>query len=426
MCTSAMELLAILSPAGVRRALFHVAARHGFLESSGQVRALASDLVDRALSRLAGTSLLTYSVDSSSVSAHRLVARVIREELAARNALVPTCITAARLLEGMADSLGQSWHQDLSAVRDLIEQIMALYESGSDCISDNYLADSLNRLRGWAVWSLNDLADGTMRTIAIAEPLLADRERTLGADHPDTLTTRNNLATAYWRAGRITEAMTLYEQTLAGWERVLGIDHPQTLRTRNNLASAYWTTGRTAEAINSHEQNLADQERVLGPDHPDTLRTRSNLAHAYWTAGRTTEAIGLLENSLADRERVLGKDHPDTLNTCSNLAAAYQMAGRTAEAITMHQQTIASQERVLGSYHPDTLTTRNNLASAYLAAGRTAEAITLYERNLADRKRVLGAGHPDTLSTFNSLTTTKLAADQMTESAFRESLPNAM
>ena len=38
-------------------------------------------VVDRALARLAGGSLLTFSVDGSSVSAHRLVTRVIREQL---------------------------------------------------------------------------------------------------------------------------------------------------------------------------------------------------------------------------------------------------------------------------------------------------------------------------------------------------------
>ena len=37
--------------------------------------------------------------------------------------------------------------------------------------------------------------------IAIYEPLLADHERILGAEHPSTLTTRHNLAFAYQAAG---------------------------------------------------------------------------------------------------------------------------------------------------------------------------------------------------------------------------------
>ena len=48
--------------------------------------------------------------------------------------------------------------------------------------------------------------------------------------------------------------------------------------TRNNLASAYRTAGRLTEAIPLFVQNLAEQERVLGPDHPDTLTTRQIVA----------------------------------------------------------------------------------------------------------------------------------------------------
>ena len=57
------------------------------------------------------------------------------------------------------------------------------------------------------VWSLNRLGDSAAQSILIAEPLLADQERVLGADHPDTLATRNELAEAYQGAGRMAEAI---------------------------------------------------------------------------------------------------------------------------------------------------------------------------------------------------------------------------
>jgi hypothetical protein len=49
-------------------------------------------------------------------------------------------------------------------------------------------------------------------------------------------------------AGRTDEAIRLHEQTLADRERVLGPDHPETLSTRNNLA-AYRDAGSTPEEI---------------------------------------------------------------------------------------------------------------------------------------------------------------------------------
>jgi hypothetical protein len=71
---------------------------------------------------------------------------------------------------------------------------------------------------------------------------LADRERVLGPDHPDTLMSRNNLAYGYQSAGNVARAIPIYEQTLADAERVLGPDHPSTLTFRNNLAGAIEAT----------------------------------------------------------------------------------------------------------------------------------------------------------------------------------------
>jgi hypothetical protein len=143
--------------------------------------------------RLAGASLLTFSVDGSSVSAHRLVMRVIREQQAGGNSLPAVCAAAAQLLDGLTEALGQTWYENRGDVRDLVEQIMALYESSAGCPADSALVRRMLRLRLWAVWSLNRLGDSSAQSVLIAEPLLADQERVLGADHPDTLATRNEL-----------------------------------------------------------------------------------------------------------------------------------------------------------------------------------------------------------------------------------------
>jgi tetratricopeptide (TPR) repeat protein len=96
-------------------------------------------------------------------------------------------------------------------------------------------------------------------------------------DHPDTLTSRNNLATAYRAVGRFADALPLYERTLADRERLLGPDHPSTLTSRSNLAGAYRAVGRLADALPLHESTLADYERILGPEHPDTEASRLTL-----------------------------------------------------------------------------------------------------------------------------------------------------
>ncbi|CCI52002.1 tetratricopeptide repeat protein [Nostocoides jenkinsii] len=54
---------------------------------------------------------------------------------------------------------------------------------------------------------------------------------------PDTLLSRNNLAGAYRSAGDLGRAIPLYEATLADRERVLGPDHPNTVVTRRKIAA---------------------------------------------------------------------------------------------------------------------------------------------------------------------------------------------
>jgi hypothetical protein len=75
--------------------------------------------------------------------------------------------------------------------------------------------------------------------------LLPLRERVLGAEHPDTLTTRHNLASWTGQAGDAAGARDQYAALLPIRERVQGAEHPDTLTTRANLAS--WT-GRAGDA----------------------------------------------------------------------------------------------------------------------------------------------------------------------------------
>jgi hypothetical protein len=75
---------------------------------------------------------------------------------------------------------------------------------------------------------------------------------------------------------------------LADRERILGVDHPDTLTARGNLAESYREAGRSGEAISLEQRVLADRERILGAEHPDTLAARDNLARSYRAADRLT------------------------------------------------------------------------------------------------------------------------------------------
>src|SRR5271166_3066251 len=383
MCTRVIEIMAVLSAAGVRRELLHIAGRAGVLASGGH--RVEAALVDRVLEWLSSRSLLTFSLDGQTVIMHRLVAQVVRDGLVRRRRLGAVYWVAASVLEGHAIAVAGS--QDRPAVRGISQQVTALLDHTAEFAgeADEELAELLLRLRFIALYHLIELGDSAPEAIAIGESLTADLEQLLGPGHPDTLNSRNSLAAAYLAAGRVANAIPLFEQTLVVLQRQLGPDHPETLTSQNNLASAYQDAGRVAEAIQLYEQNLAVREQLPGPDHPSTLNSRGNLAAAYLVAGRVADAIPLFEQTLAGRDRVLGPDHPDTQTSRKNLAKAYRAAGRVAEAIPL-EQTSAGRPQMLRPDRPDTQTSRKNLATAYRDSGRAAMAIQPGEQSSAARE----------------------------------------
>ncbi|MFJ9683536.1 tetratricopeptide repeat protein [Streptomyces sp. NPDC101194] len=178
------------------------------------------------------------------------------------------------------------------------------------------------------------------------------------------VTTARHEAFARWRgqAGDAAGAATAYAELLADRERLLGPDHPETLTTRHELA--YWQgqAGDASGAATALTDVLADFIRLLGPDHPDTLTTQHNLAYWRGQAGDAAGAATAYAELLADRERLLGPHHLDTLTTRHNLAYWRGQAGDAAGAATAYAELLADRERLLGPHHLDTLTTRHNLA----------------------------------------------------------------
>ena len=308
--------------------------------------------------------------------------------------------TGSKATEGaLLDALGKSYLGLglYSRAEEAFRKALAVFEEALGPDHPNTLTSRHNLALAY------QSAGHVDEAIALNEATLKQFESKLGPDHPETLRIRNNLTLAYYSAGRVAEALPLFESTLRLRESKLGPDHPETLQSRNNLAGTYCAVGRVAEAIPLFELTLKQRESKLGADHPDTLITRSNLAGAYYSAGRVGDAIALNESTLKLRESKLGPDHPETLTTRNNLALAYQAAGRVAEAIPIFEATLKQSESKLGPDHPETLTTRNNLAGAYYSAGRIAEAIAIFEATLKQCESKLGPDHPETLTTRNNL-----------------------
>jgi tetratricopeptide (TPR) repeat protein len=195
----------------------------------------------------------------------------------------------------------------------------------------------------------------------------------LSAEHPDTLTSRSNLALALWDLGRHEEAAAEHRAVLDTRTRVLGVEHPDTMASRSNLALALWNLGRLEDAEAEHRAVLEARTRVLGAEHPDTLTSQNNRVQVLRDLGRLEEAEAELRAALGFFAQVRGAEHPDTLTSRANLAAVLRDLGRLEEAEAEHRAALETRTRILGAEHPDTLTSRNNLDLVLRDLGRPAQ-----------------------------------------------------
>ena len=84
----------------------------------------------------------------------------------------------------------------------------------------------------------------------------AVRKAKLGPDHPDTLSSMNNLALAYKAAGRLSDALPLHEETLKLRKAKLGSGPSRHVDQHEQPGRAYQAAGRLSEALPLYEETL--------------------------------------------------------------------------------------------------------------------------------------------------------------------------
>jgi eukaryotic-like serine/threonine-protein kinase len=250
------------------------------------------------------------------------------------------------------------------------------------------------------------------------ERALELRRRVLGTDHPDTLSSMNDLAQLHAYQGNYTQAEPLYTRVLEGQRRVIGEERPAVLTTMGSLAQLYLYQGKYAQAEALYSRTLEISRRVLGNEHIDTLADMTGLAVALNNQGKYLQAEALYLQILEISRRVLGDEHPDTMTNMIGLAKVYESEGRFGEAEGLYNRTLEISRRVLGEEHPNVLIYVNNLAGLYQVEGKYAQAQALYKKTLEVRRRVLGEQHPDTL-----LTSSGLARVYLNKAAYAQAEP---
>ena len=180
--------------------------------------------MDQALSRLVESSLAVWTADRDGIVMHRLVARAIRERLQRTGEFTARIAETTAGLQKLLVDENQAWEQ-LQASGELLGHAIDLWAHIVAASDRGVLTPSeFQTLPPLAHWTVRHLRATVQlsRAVDIGRAVLAASERVLGPEHPDTLTSRNNLAGVYESAGQLEEAIALYKQTLGDSERVLG------------------------------------------------------------------------------------------------------------------------------------------------------------------------------------------------------------
>ncbi|WP_371525506.1 FxSxx-COOH system tetratricopeptide repeat protein [Streptomyces sp. NBC_01283] len=421
-----VELMSLLSPSGVHR---------------DDLRSVCADQdvarTDGAVGRLCEASVVTLSLDGTTVLMHRLVQRIVRDQLIDEGRLGARLAEASAALRRLLTEAEGATTPD-AADRGLTDHILALW-AAAEPLGDDGLRDLLDLPRA-AVTLLVGRGEAA-RACAVGQEMLAEHERLVPPQDDNFFAALDALTHAYQALDRFDVAVVLRERSVAAARERFGPLHPKPLRRVNALGYALEGAGRLDDAEALHRKNLADSLGVNGPDTHTTLLAQINLASTLRSRGDDAAALALFEKNARDSERGMGSDHGVTRNARGELARMYERVGRYEDSLALHDLVLADTfrterrgtylhlwwgryralalegvgrvddaieelnhllrlgEEEFGHDNPETLVIRLFLARAHTAAGHHSRALKLFAQVASDRRRVLG---PDSRRSLNA------------------------
>jgi eukaryotic-like serine/threonine-protein kinase len=198
---------------------------------------------------------------------------------------------------------------------------------------------------------------------------------------------------AYQAAGKLPEAIALFERVRDAQIAKLGPDNPHTATTVNNLAVAYWMTRQLDKSVPLFEDLVKRGEAALGRRHPEVQKNVANLGVCYKDAGRLKEAIPLLEEA-----HQTAKNVPPLRGVDGQLIDAYMKAGENAKLAVLRQERLADARKTLPTDSPELAGMLAQIGLSLLQQKKWTEAEPYVRESLAIREKK----EPDDWRTFNT------------------------
>ncbi len=232
------------------------------------------------------------------------------------------------------------------------------------------------------------------RTEPLLKRALRILEQTVGPDHFQAVSSLNNLGRLYVEQGKQEEAGPLLERALRIAEQTPGLNH-HFATTLNHLGELYRRQGKYKEAEPLYRRALSIREQSLGSDHPQVASLLTNLSVLHEEQGKYEEAEPLQERALHIWKKSLGSDHPYLATACNNLGEIYRLQGKHEKAEPLIEHALRLWEETLGPDHRQIAMALDNLGNLYGEQGRYEKAELVLKRALHVLEQSLGPDHSD-------------------------------
>lgn len=243
------------------------------------------------------------------------------------------------------------------------------------------------------------------RALRYSEEKLRLTEARLGKDHEEVGLACNNLATSYWRLGRMAEAEAMAARAVENHEAIEIVDHRLAfvLSTHGLMAknlAADLTGAELKEKLDlaerRYEQALEIGEQIYGRQHRVVAVWLNNLAELHGWQGNWDAAIAGHAEALAIRRKVLNVGDPDIPQSLNNIVSTLLQSGRARQGhegsgvLDLLEEALAILEDAFDRVdHPDRVDSADWLASAHWALLELGPPITGTVRPDADRAAAL-------------------------------------
>ncbi|WP_007517381.1 FxSxx-COOH system tetratricopeptide repeat protein [Pseudofrankia saprophytica] len=391
-------------------------------------------LVSRAMRELGRYALARIDNRNKSVQVHRLIQRLIREELdeeqsAGMQREVHELLAAADPLDA-SDPANWPRYEELLAhvipaevvssahprVRRLFSNMVQyLYETGDyttcrqlvELAIDQWTADPgqderdvlrMRALKTDVLWQLGHYSEA----YNLRRPTLDRMRDTLGYEDEDTLIVTSGHGADLRVRGEFAAARDLDEDSLARHLRIFTAEHPRTFNIANNLAVDCGLNSEYRRARELDEKTYQDRLDFYGADdHPSVIFSLSAWARDMrqagdYVAGRKTaeQAYQRYQVLLKSGGRRFTETHPWVLLAAKDLSVARRKAGEFESALDLGKEVHEKYERTYDKRHLDRLAAGMNLGNALRARDELEEAANVIMETVARYKESLAPSHP--------------------------------